>query len=212
MKIAIVGSKPDTYNKIPLLNDEWEIWRFSRRNYNKPPHFDRWFELHNKKHFPRYEIAVPGYVEFLKTDPRVVLQQHFPWQRLLEEFGPYFFSGGQAPWMMAYAISLEPDEIGLWGIDPTGDYKPQRSEIQHFIQVARDRAIKVIAPEDEILKHRPLYALETDTITALLKRLGYGQDKIDQMFADPPKWDNEVAQAFVAATTRQNSATPRDSG
>lgn len=186
MKIAIVGSKPDTWEKVPQLGSEWEIWRFSRKNFNKPPHYDRWFELHHKKNFPRYEAVVPGYTEFLHTDPRVVLQHHFPWQRLLDEFGPYFFSGGQAPWLMAYAISLEPQTIGLWGIDPVGDYKPQRSEVQHFVQVARDRGIEVIAPDDKILEHRSFYALETDTLARFLERVGYKDDQIDALMSSVP--------------------------
>ena len=172
MKIAIVGSKPDTWEKVPELGHEWEIWRFSRANYHKPPKPHRWFELHDKKWFAYYEVACPGYVQFL-ADSHAVTQKAFPFQRILDEFGPYFFSGGQAPWIMAYAITLDPETIGLWGIDPKGDYKPQRSEVQHFIQVARDRGIEVIAPEDEILKPRRLYGFESDTRDDVLQRLGY---------------------------------------
>ena len=161
MKIAIVGSKPDTWEKVPELGPEWEIWRFSRRNYEKPPKPTRWFELHNPRNYHRYETTKPGYIEFLK-DIHAITYGSFPWQRILDEFGPYFFSGGQAPWIMAYAITLNPQTIGLWGIDPVGDYKPQRSEVQHFVQVARDRAIEVISPEDEVLVPRRLYGLDKD--------------------------------------------------
>lgn len=63
---------------------------------------------------------------------------------------------------MAYAITLDPQTIGLWGIDPQGNYKPQRSEVQHFIQIARDRGIEVIAPEDKILEPHPFYGIEAD--------------------------------------------------
>lgn len=161
MKIAIVGSKPDTWHKVPELSAEWEVWRFSRQNFTKPPKFHRWFELHHKRNYPRYEQTCPGYTQFLLKHHAVV-HDTFPFGRLLEEFGPYFFSGGQAPWIMAYAITLEPDTIGLWGIDPLGDYKPQRSEVQHFVQVARYRGIEVIAPEETVLHPRKLYALDID--------------------------------------------------
>jgi hypothetical protein len=161
VKIAIVGCKPDTWEKVPKLGPEWEIWRFSRRNYLKPPKPHRWFELHKPKMFRLYEEALPGYEQWCK-DNGAILHHHFPFERLLEEFGPYFFTGGQAPWIMAYAITFNPQTIGLWGIDPQGDYKPQRSEIQHFVQVARDRGIEVIAPEDTILVPRPLYAVDLD--------------------------------------------------
>lgn len=159
MKIAIVGSKPDTWHKVPELSAEWEIWRFSRQNYMKPPKPHRWFELHHPKFYAQYEAVLPGYTQFL-TDSRAITYRTFDWDRILDEFGPYFFTGGQCPWIMAYAITLNPDTIGLWGINPVGDYKPQRSEVQHFVQIARDRGIEVIAPEDEILEPRPLYGLQ----------------------------------------------------
>lgn len=161
MKIAIVGSAPESWEKVPKLGKEWEIWRFSRRNFNKPPKFHRWFELHHPRNYSRYEGSCPGYTKFLEKHHAITFKQ-FPFARLLDEFGPYFFSGGQAPWIMAYAITLDPQTIGLWGINPRGDYKPQLSEVQHFTQVARDRGIEVIAPEDDVLKPRTLYALEKD--------------------------------------------------
>jgi hypothetical protein len=63
------------------------------------------------------------------------------------------------PWIMAHAIMQKPEKIGIWGVDPAG---PQRTEVQHFVQVARDRGIEVIAPEDTILNPPRLYALEKD--------------------------------------------------
>jgi hypothetical protein len=177
LKIAIVGSRPGSWDKVPALGKEWEVWRFSRGNYNKPPAFHRWFEIHHPRNYPRYEGPCPGYTDFLMTNKSVITYRQFPFERMLEEFGPYFFSGGQAPWIMAYAITLEPDTIGLWGIDPIGNYKPQRAEVQHFIQVARDRGIEVIAPDDGILNPPSLYALEKD----------YSQEMTMQaIFAPPP--------------------------
>lgn len=161
MKIAIIGSAPETWNKVPKLGKEWEIWRFSRRNFNKPPAFNRWFELHHPRNYVRYDAACPGYSEFLKKI-KAITYHTFDFDRLLDEFGPYFFCYGQIPWIMAYAITLNPDEIGLWGIEPGGEYKPQHAEVQHFAQVARDRGIKVTAPEDTVLRPRRLYALEKD--------------------------------------------------
>ena len=161
MKIAIVGSNPDTWDKVPQLGKDWEVWRFSRRNWNKPPVAHRWFELHHPRNYPRYEQVCPGYVKFLETT-HAITHRAFPFERLLDEFGPYFFCYGQIPWIMAYAITLDPDEIGLWGIEPGGEYKPQHAEVQHFAQIARDRGIHVTAPEDRILDNRKLYAVEKD--------------------------------------------------
>jgi hypothetical protein len=162
MKIAIVGSEPNTWTKVPELGPEWEIWRFSRRNFSKPPKPHRWFELHHPRNYPRYEESCHGYTKFLEESHAITFKS-FPFQRLMDEFGPYFFTGGQAPWIMAYAITLNPQTIGLWGINPRGDYKPQLSEIQHFASLAMSRGIEVIAPEDDVLKMRgKLYALEKD--------------------------------------------------
>jgi hypothetical protein len=176
VKIAIVGCNPGSWDKVPELTKEWELWRFSRRNWDKPPKPHRWFELHHPRNYPRYEQVCPGYTKFL-TDSRAITFKTFPFQRMVEEFGPYFFAGGQIPWIMAYAITLEPDTIGLWGINPVGDYKPQLSEVQHFVQVARDRGIEVIAPEDDVLKTRPLYAVEKDFNHSLA---------MQAIFAPPP--------------------------
>ena len=161
MNIAIIGCKPDTWEKIPVFDSEWEIWRFSRRNYEKPPKPHKWFELHHPRNYARYEQSKPGYLKFL-SDSSAMTFHHFPWDELLMEFGPYFFSGGQMPWIMAYAITRKPKILGIWGVDPIGDYKPQRSEVQHFVQIARDRGIEVIAPEDTILEPRRLYGLDKD--------------------------------------------------
>jgi hypothetical protein len=155
VKIAIVGAKPDTWEKVPT---DWEIWRFSRRNFDKPPRADKWFELHHPRNYPRLEASKPGYLEFLKETNAVTFYT-FPWGAIQREFGRYFFSHGQMPWIMAYAIMLGPEKIGIWGVDPAG---PQRAEVQHFVQVARDWGIEVIAPEDTILAPPRLYALEKD--------------------------------------------------
>jgi hypothetical protein len=166
VKIAIVGSNPGTWDKVPALTKEWELWRFSRRNWDKPPVAHRWFELHHPRNYPRYEQTCPGYTQFLQ-DCRAVTYRAFPFERLLDEFGPYFFTWGQIPWLMAYAITLDPDEIGLWGIEPSGVYKPQHAEVQHFAQVARDRGIEVNAPDDTVLEPRKIYALEKDYSTEM---------------------------------------------
>lgn len=159
MKIAIVGSHPETWHLAPFDDPTWTIWAFSRRNYNKLPRCDLWFELHSPKCFPSYEINIPGYVDWLTSNPKRMTHPIFPKDALVERFGPYFFTDGQAPWMLAYAITQEPEKIGIWGIEAAGPYQAQRSEIRHFVQVARDQGIEVTAPaESELLEPKPIYA------------------------------------------------------
>jgi hypothetical protein len=158
-KIAIVGCYPASWELAPYKDDSWEIWGFSRRNMGKLPRCDKWFELHEQKHFLRYETEVRGYNDYLQNNKAVVLQGAFPAKELLERFGPYFFSEGQSAWLMAYAIAQNPTEIGLWGLECLDQYGPQRWCVQHFAQVARDLGISVTVPEGcTLLTPRKLYA------------------------------------------------------
>ncbi len=156
-KIAIVGCYPETWEQAPFNDPEWEIWGFSRRNWKNLPRCDKWFELHTPRKFPSYEIDFPGYCAFLES-PHCVLAENFPKDALIERFGSFFFSGGQAPWMMAYAITQEPEAIGLWGIECVDRYAFQRFEVQHFLLVAHDRGIKLVIPENcTLMEPRKLY-------------------------------------------------------
>jgi hypothetical protein len=161
MKIAIVGSKPDTWEECKKLDRRsWKIWRFSRKNYDKPPKADLWFELHHPRNYDRYETHKPGYKDFVQKG---MTWDEFPFGELVDEFGPYFFHYGQAPWIIAYAITKKPQEIMLFGMEPGTEYGEQKKEIQHFMCIAQERGIKISAPEDPALStYAPLYAVEAD--------------------------------------------------
>jgi hypothetical protein len=162
-KIAIVGCYPETWEKAPFGDNNWEIWGFSRRNMGKLPRVDKWFELHENSQFPRYESEVKGYVTDWLKKPFVVLQDQFPAKELVKRFGPYFFSEGQSVWLMAYAIHLGATEIGIWGVECIDQYGKQRFEVQHFVQVARDMGIMVTVPEGcTLLTPRKLYGFPPD--------------------------------------------------
>lgn len=153
MKIALVGSY-DTRLKAPV---DWEIWRFGAQARDEPPRADKWFELHR----PEYRR---GNEKFLKD---AVTFESFPYLPLKEEFGPYFFTGGQVSWIFAYAITHKPETIGLWGLNPCKPaHAAQLREIHHFTQVARDRGIEVICPDSKILEPPLLYGLDILCISA----------------------------------------------
>ena len=66
--------------------------------------------------------------------------------------------GRQAAWMLAYAISLRPTMIGLWGVECKDKYAPQRLCMQHFIQIAKDQGVKIVVPSNcTLLEPRPFY-------------------------------------------------------
>jgi hypothetical protein len=159
--IAIVGSKPDTWKGCQNLDRrKWEIWRYSRKNYEQEPNATRWFELHHPRNYPRYETGKPGYTEFIKT---ATTWHEFPFAEMIDMFGPFFFHYGQAPWLLAYAISRGPAEIRLFGIEPGKEYGEQKKEVQHFMCIAQERGITISAPEDPALNtYAPLYAVERD--------------------------------------------------
>ncbi len=182
MKIAIVGSG-ETYIYAPYDDPSWTIWGFSRRNFNKYPRCDKWFELHHPRNYPRYELVVPGYTAFIEN---AVKYDDFPFESIIKEFGPYFLTEGQAPWMMAYAIQHGPGVIGLWGIEGIEKHHAQRHEIHYFAEMARIRGIDVTSPQNELLKPGKLYAYETDTLDTLLDRLGINEVRKAELYANPP--------------------------
>ncbi len=162
-KIAIVGCYPKTWELAPFADKAWEVWGFSRRNMGKLPRCDKWFELHDSTQFPRYESEIRGYSDYLAKNPCVVLQRDFPAQELIDRFGSYFFSEGQSAWMMAYAITKNPAQIGLWGIECLDPYGSQRWCLQHFFQVAKDLGILVKVPEGcTLMQPRKLYGFPPD--------------------------------------------------
>ena len=152
-KIAIVGAWPEHWHKAPFDDQSWEIWAISAGMWGKHPRFDRWFELHPEKAYQKYENIAKGYIDFITKDATTC--KNFPARELIKEFGPYFFTTGQITWLLAYAITLKPDIIGLWGVEAVGEYSPQRKDIHHFVQVAHDRGIKTVIPDGCTLLNKP---------------------------------------------------------
>jgi hypothetical protein len=156
-KIAIVGSFPEHCYRAPFDDLSWEIWAMSAGRFGKYPRHDLWFELHHPRTYPKYERKAEGYIDFVTKE--AVTYNTFPFEKMLEQFGPYFFTTGQITWLLAYAITLKPETIGIWGVEAVGEYSPQRKDIHHFVQVARDRGIKIVIPDGCTLLDKPkLYA------------------------------------------------------
>ena len=168
-KIAIMGSAPSSRMEAPFNDQNWDIWSCSPPNFDLP-RVDAWFELHNldRKLGPpenqKYVEALKahGRVYITNLDPRLPDAAEFPWQEMLQEFGPYFFSSSIA-WMMAYAIKQKPTEMGLWGVDMSAEseYGYQRAGCHYFMQEASKRGIKLTVPStSDIAMPHPLYAIK----------------------------------------------------
>lgn len=161
MRIALVGGHSSKL-EAPFDDPTWEIWTCSQRNYAEIPRADLWFELHTRD---AIDENAP-YIAFLRGR-RVLMQRHYsdiprsepyPLDAMVERYGRCFFHGMPC-YMAAYAIYLNPEEIGIWGIGGRSpEYAQQRLALQHFVAVAEDEGIMVTCSDD--LREGRLYAYD----------------------------------------------------
>lgn len=161
-KIAIIGSAPSSLPLAPFADPAWEIWGCSPGAGMHPActRVTRWFELHPLSQ-PDI-VADPGYlrwladinvpVELIRPDPRIPKGVAYPYEAMLQEFGPYFFTSSIA-WILARAIVERPHTIGLWGIDMNAndEYQLQRPGCHFFIREALKLGIQVFVPDQSDL-------------------------------------------------------------
>ena len=167
MRIAIVGAYPSTRMGAPYTDPNWQIWTCSAKNAGIVRRWDAWFELHVPFGWDvNAKEVVPGYVEWLRKEPCVYLRDKdqefdgavpYPEEDMREEFGPFFFTS-TVSCMLALAVSKQPTEIGLWGIELSHDqeYAYQKPGCHYFIQKAWDRGIKVTVPSESKILEPPL--------------------------------------------------------
>lgn len=158
------------------LDPGWTIWATSPAVCSwlltKGREIDAVFEIHAPK--PRPDNTWNEYLKWLRTAacPVYMLQPRedypssvaFPVDEMRTEFGPTIFTG-TPPVALALAITLKPDEIGVWGVDcaTTEEWAGQRPAMQHLIWEARRRGIKVtIPPESDLDKDAPLYGFNEE--------------------------------------------------
>lgn len=177
-KIAIIGSAPSSIRLAPFNDPSWSIWGCSPGAYGLAPRSEAWFEIH------RWEPANPGvpmdataqpwfspeYCEFLRRHPAVMMATdhadvpnsvRYPFEEMLEKYGPYFFTSSIA-YMLALAIELKPKAIGLWGVDmaASSEYAFQRPGCQHFIGLAMEAGIDVVLPpESDLMQPSTIYGI-----------------------------------------------------
>lgn len=187
MKVALVGSAPSSNRLAPFNDPSWQIWACSPDNMNILPRVDLWVELHGDLGWPEYQDWAVPYLAWLNAQPFPVMSidntfipraHAFPKDELLKEFGCFFFTSSFA-WMIALAIKRGATEIAVFGIDMATDeeYAKQRPGFQHFLWLASQRGIKILAPnESDILQPPPLYGY--DRSTALVRKLHVRKNEI----------------------------------
>lgn len=181
LKIALLGSAPSSLHLAPISDPSWLIWGCSPGAFpaigTHVNNLSAWFELHRWEP-PVIGVAAqqvpwfsPEYVQWMSQlkcpvwmkdhVDAIPTSQPYPVAEMIEQFGPYFFTSSLA-WMFAMALLLEPQEIGLWGVDmsATEEWGNQRNGCHYFIQLAQAKGIKVTIPgESDLLRPPPLYAV-----------------------------------------------------
>lgn len=200
-KVAIIGTAPSSRLLAPYNDPTWTIWGTSPGNMVGLPRFDAWVEVHSNMLWPEYRAYGEPYVKWLNESqfPLMAVNKQmfprateFPWRKLVEEFGPYFFSSTFA-WCMGLAIHLGVKELGLFGVDMSSkdEYILQRPGGHYFIQKAAERGIKVLIPsESDLAQVPPLYGISDAT--------PYGRKMAAR--------EQEVRQRIAEATQRQQQA------
>lgn len=172
MKIALVGSAPSSVMLTPVHDDSWKIWGCSpgaatslARHQKR---FEKWFELHP---LAEVEKLGEGYMNWLRSFsdqqpvfsfesiPGVALNPPYPMEKMVAEFGRYFFTSSIA-WMFALAIDSGATEIGLYGIDMSAveEWGYQRAGCHFFLRECEKRGIKVtVPPQSDLVQPPPLY-------------------------------------------------------
>jgi len=157
VKIAIIGNQILNSGPIP---PGYTKWGFNRQIKEA----DYWFDIHrktcehltDKSDYGKF-IKEKGNKAFLSFDnPNFPKAEHFPWEQLVYKHGALFTNS--VDWLMAYAITLKPKVILLYGITihPEDNHAFCRPGNEYFIGFARGQGIEVIIPSTSWLC-RPEY-------------------------------------------------------
>ena len=175
-QVAIVGTAPSSRLLAPFADPHWQIWGVGPGNLqpeSKIPRCDVWFELHPFAAIAR-EPSYTHYLGELAKIPKVYLQKQqpslpnsveYPLQRMLDRYGPYFFTSSFS-YMIALAIEeltntdAPEKRLGFYGVDcsATEEYGLQRPGAHFFFMKAREAGIDVVLPpESDLLQPPGLY-------------------------------------------------------
>jgi hypothetical protein len=171
-KIAIVGTGSQ-WQLAPFNDPEWEIWGLIGVATNAP-RLDRLYEFHERKiveHIANTDYADGSYWKVAQSlgpnfitngdHPECPQATQYDFQHNIEKYGKYWCSS--VDWMIADAINLEPEAIGLFGINMASDseYVHQKPSASFYLGIAKGKGIKVIVPSSsEVLAGPYMYGLE----------------------------------------------------
>ncbi|MHB0965510.1 MAG: hypothetical protein ACYC36_03560 [Bellilinea sp.] len=94
--------------------------------------------------------------------PEVPNSEALPMDELTAKYGPYFWTSSLS-YMLAMAIEMSPQKIGLWGVDMAAneEYEAQRSGCHYFAQIAKQQGIEIgTPPESDLFRPRLRYGID----------------------------------------------------
>ncbi len=167
LKIAIIGTAPTCWDA-PYDDESWTIWSLSGC-FELRKRYDAWFEIHSNQAIAdspeNYRVFLKEAGEKLiisENNPEYPLAKLYPKDDMFKLYPRKYFTSTIA-WMLALAISLNPDEIGLWGVDMVGienEYHRQRPCCEYYVGLAEGKGIKVTIPKNSALMKGGIYSDE----------------------------------------------------
>jgi hypothetical protein len=204
-KIAIVGKAQSSLGLAPYHDDSWQIWTLSDSVLAKQAtRYEVQFELHD----PALVQQRPIYWDWLarceptkpifmrETHPDIKASVAFPINEIVSEFGGYFTN--TVSYMIALAIAMQPDTIGVWGVDMacTAEYRAQRPSCEYFLGIAVGRGINVaIPPQADLLKTCGLYAFDDKVSDLAAKSQARAQELQGRISSAEQRRDQAAAEA-----------------
>lgn len=211
-KIAIIGTAPSR-TLAPLDDPSWEIWACSPGNaHGTLSRITVFFEIHSidvMLNHPSSKAWAPIYFKWLRDQSFPIVMQEineavpaaqvYPLQAMVAKFGRNFFQSSVA-YMLALAIakadgrkergSNEVEEIAIFGVDMAAQqeaYSNQKLSCLRFIELAKERGIKVSIPlESSLGQQMPLYGYDESSPMGrrLQAQLAEVQDAKTRLAAD----------------------------
>lgn len=175
LKVAVIGLSPSTHDAAPWLDSEWEKWGLPWDDKGWPM-MARHFEMHDKRLLDsEHSRRNADYFERLADCPDLYTQGNYPFEEVAKSIGQAYWNSSIA-YAMALAIHEGAEEIGIYGVDMTGDdeYAYQRPNMEYLIGVARGKGIKVTIPaESALCKFQPSGIRFYDHLPTYVDRYGW---------------------------------------
>ena len=230
-KVAIVGFASGHAHKAPFSDPQVETWGINQLWKVLPDRrWTRWFELHSLYDFyhandPHREFlqAFDGPVYVRESDYKLALEwgittaQPFPHRVLLDQFRPYFTN--TISWLIALAIMMRPDWMGLFGVDMAQDhllaaeYSEQRPSCEYFIGIAEGLGIETSIPNgSDLVAGTHLYGYEDsgrvmEKMQSRYVELGSNKDQLGQQVAQLKAQIDQLEGNMAAMAGAQQEVT-----